>query len=309
MNGNPLRTSVASNLQQALHAAEERYFSLFDGLFLSKQTNDACGSGEVRDAAVYAADIFRAEGKVAPDCDALLACRWLFLAADLLDDTLDGDADTLPWATWSTGELALVSMQLTGLALCAAQKVDEKTGHSVVSILQQTVLEAASGAQLEQELFRPDISEKRILQVLDARSGALFGGICRFAAAAAGANDQRQQAWACFGRRVGVAYQLENDARAVLDPQRFADLAKRLITLPVRYALDQAKGDALDSLQAYYLQHREVPLSEVSEAIRASGGLAYTWACSAAIAAEAQRCAPDEAIARQWLQYDEEPSS
>lgn len=131
----------------------------------------------------------------------------------------------------------------------------------------------------------PDITEAHYLRVIHDKTAKMFEAAARTGAALAvaeGVDVALEEALACYGRHMGIAFQLIDD---VLDYQGSAaelgknvgdDLAEGKPTLPLIYTL--AHGD-----QAKAARVREVvrsggldDLQEVIALVRASGGLEYT---------------------------------
>ncbi|MHA7872510.1 MAG: polyprenyl synthetase family protein, partial [Hyphococcus sp.] len=90
---------------------------------------------------------------------------------------------------------------------------------------------------------------EQYLDVVDAKTAALFAAAAQAGALIAGADDTEERALRSYGRNLGVAYQLIDDA---LDYAGFeASLGKRVgddfregkMTLPVVYAIARAKPE------------------------------------------------------------------
>lgn len=117
------------------------------------------------------------------------------------------------------------------------------------------VLSRASGVIAEGEVLQLT-TQKNVetdfdtyIDVIDAKTAALFAGATEAGAIIAGAEDKQVEALRDYGRYLGIAYQLIDDA---LDYSGFeADLGKSLgddfregkMTLPVVYAIARAKPD------------------------------------------------------------------
>ena len=87
------------------------------------------------------------------------------------------------------------------------------------------------------------------LAVVESKTAALFAAATHAGAAIAGGNEAKQEALRRYGRNLGVAFQLVDDA---LDYAGFEDTIGKTVgddfregkmTLPVVYALDRATSD------------------------------------------------------------------
>ncbi len=122
-----------------------------------------------------------------------------------------------------------------------------------LSVLQ--VLSRASGVIAEGEVLQLatqkniDTTFEMYLAVVDAKTAALFAGAAQSGALIAGAAPDEESALKSYGRNLGIAYQLIDDA---LDYAGFeADLGKAVgddfregkMTLPVVYAVARAKPE------------------------------------------------------------------
>lgn len=122
-----------------------------------------------------------------------------------------------------------------------------------LSVLQ--VLSRASGVIAEGEVLQLatqkniDTTFEMYLAVVDAKTAALFAGAAQSGALIAGAAQDEESALKSYGRNLGIAYQLIDDA---LDYAGFeADLGKTVgddfregkMTLPVVYAVARAKPE------------------------------------------------------------------
>ncbi len=91
--------------------------------------------------------------------------------------------------------------------------------------------------------------EARYLAVVEAKTAALFEAACRVGAAVAGRGRAEEEALATYGRHLGIAFQLVDDALDyAADPARLGkgvgdDFREGKITLPVILALARADAE------------------------------------------------------------------
>ena len=128
----------------------------------------------------------------------------------------------------------------------------------------------------------PDTTEERYLAVIHRKTAKLFEAGAQIAAVVAGAPPAVESALARYGRHLGNAFQLVDDA---LDYQgTFAergknvgdDLAEGKPTLPLIHALRATRGAEHEALRRAIEQGGLEELPRVLAAIESTGGLQYT---------------------------------
>ncbi len=131
----------------------------------------------------------------------------------------------------------------------------------------------------------PDTTELAYLEVIYRKTAKLFEAGAQMAAILSGASASVEQAMVEYGRRLGTAFQLVDDAldyRASPDElgkNLGDDLAEGKPTLPVIYALAHAPAAAAKKLRQAIEEGGDVAaLAELTRLIEASGGLEYTAA-------------------------------
>ncbi|WP_288934183.1 polyprenyl synthetase family protein [uncultured Sphingomonas sp.] len=97
---------------------------------------------------------------------------------------------------------------------------------------------------------RIDLPEERYLDIIDAKTAALFAAACRIAAVVAERPEADEAALDAYGRNLGIAFQLVDDAidyvsdAGTMGKDAGDDFREGKMTLPVILAL--ARGDATD---------------------------------------------------------------
>ncbi|MEQ7874628.1 polyprenyl synthetase family protein [Sphingomonas sp. ASV193] len=97
---------------------------------------------------------------------------------------------------------------------------------------------------------RVETSEEHYLAIIGAKTAALFAAACRIAPVVAEAGDDAEEALDAYGRNLGVAFQLIDDAidyasdEAVMGKDRGDDFRDGKVTLPV--ILAHARGSEAD---------------------------------------------------------------
>jgi octaprenyl-diphosphate synthase len=128
----------------------------------------------------------------------------------------------------------------------------------------------------------PETTEERYLEVIYRKTAKLFEAGAQMAAIVAGAPRDVELAMIGYGRHLGTAFQLVDDA---LDYQASAeelgknlgdDLAEGKPTLPVIYTLAHASAADVAILRAAIENGSVDDLARVTRLIEATGGLEYT---------------------------------
>jgi octaprenyl-diphosphate synthase len=97
---------------------------------------------------------------------------------------------------------------------------------------------------------RVDLSEDRYLDIIGAKTAALFAAACRIAAVVAERADAEEQALDAYGRNLGIAFQLVDDTldyvsdAGVMGKDTGDDFREGKVTLPV--ILAYARGNEAD---------------------------------------------------------------
>jgi octaprenyl-diphosphate synthase len=97
---------------------------------------------------------------------------------------------------------------------------------------------------------RVETSEDHYLQIIGAKTAALFASACRIASVVAERDEQVEEALDCYGRNLGIAFQLVDDAidyasdGATMGKEAGDDFRDGKVTLPVILAF--ARGSEAD---------------------------------------------------------------
>jgi octaprenyl-diphosphate synthase len=128
----------------------------------------------------------------------------------------------------------------------------------------------------------PETTEQRYLDVIYRKTAKLFEAGAQMAAILSGSPREIEQAMVDYGRHLGTAFQLVDDA---LDYKASAeelgknlgdDLAEGKPTLPVIYALAHAPAAEAARLRAAIETGGIDDLDQITRLIETSGGLEYT---------------------------------
>lgn len=128
----------------------------------------------------------------------------------------------------------------------------------------------------------PSVSEQNYFNVIHKKTGALFEAACETAAVLSDASDEQRIALRQYGYHIGMAFQLVDDALdyegdvEALGKNVGDDLAEGKPTLPLIFAMANAKAADSELVAAAIKQGDVGKLSQVVDIVRASGALDYT---------------------------------
>jgi len=98
----------------------------------------------------------------------------------------------------------------------------------------------------------PEIAKEEYMDIISAKTGALFSAACRIGAILGSLPEEKEQALARFGMKTGTAFQMADDILDYMADE--AELGKRLgkdlkegkITLPLIYLLETGSPDEVE---------------------------------------------------------------
>jgi octaprenyl-diphosphate synthase len=214
------------------------------------------------------------------------AVEFIHTATLLHDDVVDGSGmrrgKTTANLIWGNPASVLVGDFLFSRAF---ELMVEDGSLKVLRILSHASAVIAEGEvdQLTAQR-RIETDEDHYLEIIAAKTAALFAAACRIAPVVAEAGDEAEIALEAFGRNLGVAFQLVDDAidyssdAATMGKGQGDDFRDGKMTLPV--ILAHARGSAQDrAFWAAAMAGERVTDDDLAEAIRlvgSSGALADT---------------------------------
>jgi octaprenyl-diphosphate synthase len=128
----------------------------------------------------------------------------------------------------------------------------------------------------------PDTTEERYLEVIYRKTARLFESGAQVAAIVAGAPEGVEQSLAAYGRHLGNAFQLVDDAldyrgdAAELGKNLGDDLAEGKPTLPLIHAMRHGTAEQVALIRGAIEEGGTRDLGPVRAAIESTGGLDYT---------------------------------
>ncbi|MCK7598764.1 octaprenyl diphosphate synthase [Microbulbifer sp. CAU 1566] len=154
----------------------------------------------------------------------------------------------------------------------------------IMSILSDTTNTIAEGEV--QQLVNagdPAVTEANYLAVIHKKTGALFEAACETAAVLADCTEEQRQSLKLYGRHLGSAFQLVDDAldyrgnSEELGKNVGDDLAEGKPTLPLIYAMANGTTEQATLVREAIEQKSAEKLTEIVAAIEECGALDYTF--------------------------------
>lgn len=164
----------------------------------------------------------------------------------------------------------------------------------VMAIMARTTNTIAEGEVLQLlHVHDPDTSEQRYMQVIYSKTATLFEAACRLGAIVAEQDATTEEALAAYGRELGTAFQLVDDALdydgAVQETGKNIgdDLAEGKPTMPLIHAMREAGETDRQLLRSAVESGGLERIDEVMRVIESTGAITYTRALAREAAARA----------------------
>ncbi|MBW2232169.1 MAG: polyprenyl synthetase family protein [Deltaproteobacteria bacterium] len=129
----------------------------------------------------------------------------------------------------------------------ASSMVVEDGNTEIIEIFSSAIRRMAEGELLQlQRSFDTTVTEAHYYDVIDRKSAALLSSACEAGAILGGVTRGERRRVAAFGRELGLAFQLKDDAldyntsASVLGKTQYADLREGKVTLPLLLTLKRA---------------------------------------------------------------------
>jgi octaprenyl-diphosphate synthase len=129
----------------------------------------------------------------------------------------------------------------------ASSMIVEDGDLDILWVFSNTIRLMAEGELLQlRQSFDPDVTETQYFAVIERKSAALLSAACEAGSILGGVTRAERRRLASFGRELGLAFQLRDDAldycagEEVLGKPAWADLREGKVTLPLLYALKRA---------------------------------------------------------------------
>ncbi|MBB3063048.1 polyprenyl synthetase family protein [Microbulbifer rhizosphaerae] len=153
----------------------------------------------------------------------------------------------------------------------------------IMAILSDTTNTIAEGeVQQLVNAGNPEVGEDNYLTVIHKKTGALFEAACEAAAVLAGCPGEERASLKFYGRHLGLAFQLVDDALDYRgDPSALGknvgdDLAEGKPTLPLIHTMANGSAAQAALVREAIEQRSRARLAEIVEAIESCGAIDYT---------------------------------
>ncbi|HWV14550.1 MAG TPA: polyprenyl synthetase family protein [Cellvibrio sp.] len=187
-------------------------------------------------------------------------------------------------AEWGNAPSVLVGDFLYSRAFQMMVKI---ANMEVMAILSNTTNIIAEGEV--QQLVNakdPNVSEANYFTVIDKKTAVLFAAACEVAAVHCGATPEQRKALSTYGHKVGIAFQLVDDALDYTgDAKNLGknvgdDLAEGKPTLPLIYAMRTGTPAQVELIAASIRSGDTTQLPAILEIVQATGAMNYTLDCA-----------------------------
>jgi octaprenyl-diphosphate synthase len=210
--------------------------------------------------------------------------EFIHTATLLHDDVVDGSdlrrgRDTAN-AVWGNEASVLVGDYLYSRAFQMMVSIGLPR---IMGVMADATNKIAEGEVLQlMNAHDPETTEERYFEVIYRKTARLFEAGTQIAAILAGATPELETAMLRYGKHLGTAFQLVDDAldyqsnSAELGKNIGDDLAEGKPTLPLIHALKNGSPDDQALIRSAILEGGLDHLDRITAAIESTGGLAYT---------------------------------
>jgi octaprenyl-diphosphate synthase len=218
--------------------------------------------------------------------DALLAAiiEFIHTATLLHDDVVDDSGMRRGQETassiWGNQAAVLVGDYLYSRAFQMMVKTDSLR---IMNLMADTTNTIAQGEVLQLlNINEPDTSEEAYHQVIYRKTACLFEAAAQIGAIITDADENVEQALGEYGKNLGIAFQLVDDAldyeadSSELGKNVGDDLAEGKPTLPLIHAMRNGHKDDADLIRTAIENGGIEQINEITRIIRETGALAYT---------------------------------
>jgi octaprenyl-diphosphate synthase len=201
--------------------------------------------------------------------------------------------DVIDEAEWRRGKASArmrwgnkISVLLGDYLFCRALSYLLQTAESErLRQLFELAQQMCQGQVAELSEMSPEITEARYLEIISAKTAALFRFCGQAGGECGGASPEAARGLADFGENFGLAFQLADDIHDLIGSQAASgkpvnhDLRQGKITLPMIFALRTLNGEKQASLRRALTASRrgEEELEQLARLAAESGGLDYAW--------------------------------
>ena len=199
---------------------------------------------------------------------------------DVVDESRERRGQASVNATYDNKVAVLVGDYILSTALL---HVAHTGSQQIVAYLAELGRTLSNGEILQlTNIGRKDISEDVYYDVIKQKTAALFEACCAMGALSAGASDDDIAKAKKFGQNLGVIFQIRDDIFDYYDSPQIGkptgnDMAEGKLTLPVIYALNSTRDEAMTAL-AFKVKDHAAPHDEIARLVafaKEKGGIDY----------------------------------
>jgi octaprenyl-diphosphate synthase len=305
MSFDSVKGLVADDLQEVDRVIRQRLAS--DVVLVNQIAEYIIGGGGKRLRPLVVVVAARACGSLdAKHAEAAAIIEFIHTATLLHDDVVDGSTlrrgrDTAN-SVWGNEASVLVGDYVYSRAF---EMMVSLGNMRIMDVMASATNKIAEGEVLQlMNAHDADTTEARYFEVIYRKTAKLFEAGTQVAAILTGADAQRETAMKAYGKHLGTAFQLIDDAldyradRDQLGKNLGDDLAEGKPTLPLIYALKHGTAEQQATIRASIEAGDLAQLGAITAAIESTGGLAYTARLArreATLAIEALADLPDSA--------------
>ncbi len=199
---------------------------------------------------------------------------------DVVDESRERRGQASVNATYDNKVAVLVGDYILSTALL---HVAHTGSQQIVAYLAELGRTLSNGEILQlTNIGRKDISEDVYYDVIKQKTAALFEACCAMGALSAGASDDDIAKAKKFGQNLGVIFQIRDDIFDYYDSPQIGkptgnDMAEGKLTLPVIYALNSTRDEAMTAL-AFKVKDHAATQDEIARLVafaKEKGGIDY----------------------------------
>ena len=199
---------------------------------------------------------------------------------DVVDESRERRGQASVNATYDNKVAVLVGDYILSTALL---HVAHTGSQQIVAYLAELGRTLSNGEILQlTNIGRKDISEDVYYDVIKQKTAALFEACCAMGALSAGASDDDIAKAKKFGQNLGVIFQIRDDIFDYYDSPQIGkptgnDMAEGKLTLPVIYALNSTRDEAMTAL-AFKVKDHAAAQDEIARLVafaKEKGGIDY----------------------------------
>lgn len=199
---------------------------------------------------------------------------------DVVDDSIERRGFFSINALWKNKIAVLVGDYLLSKGLTLAV---DNNHFGLLKILTNSVKEMSEGELLQMEKARKlDIQEEVYFDIITKKTASLIASACAIGAASVTKDEQLIEKMRLLGETIGIAFQIKDDlfdyGEQEIGKPRGIDIKERKMTLPLIYALNQAKQKDKSKIINIVKNQNEDgdKVREVIDFVQKSKGIEYT---------------------------------